>query len=93
MEGKAPSDTVESEAPPLGGRALEAYRRDLPRLLVERPGQWVAYHGDQLIDFAATPPELWQEIRRRHYRRRDCVVMPIEEDDMPEVVDTPYPFG
>src|SRR5947199_2439795 len=29
-----------------------AYKRDLPRLLNERPRQWVAYNGDRCLGFA-----------------------------------------
>lgn len=93
MEGQTPSETVGADAGlSLGERAVRAFERDLPTLLEERPGQWVLYHGDQRIGFARTPPELYQEIERRGFRRRDCVVLPIEEDDMPDVVDSPYPF-
>ena len=28
-------------------QALRAFQRDLPHLWAERPGQWVAYQGDQ----------------------------------------------
>jgi hypothetical protein len=46
-------------------RAEDAFRRDLPQLLEERPGQWVAYHGHQRIGFAATKPQLYQECLNR----------------------------
>jgi hypothetical protein len=51
--------------PALGRLALETFRRDLPRLMKERPGQWVAYHGDRLIGFAKTPTGLYQDFDRR----------------------------
>jgi hypothetical protein len=94
MQGQTPQETAggTEASSALGEQAIRAYERDLPKLLQERPGQWVAYHGDQLIGFARTPPELWQEIGRRGFRGRDCIVLPIEEDSPPEVFDSPYPF-
>lgn len=44
--------SVEQQAD-LAQQALCAFERDLPCLWAERPGQWVAYQGDQLLDFAA----------------------------------------
>jgi hypothetical protein len=91
MQGQTPPETTGTEAPALGLQALEAFRRDLPRLLEEQPGQWVLYHGDQLIGFSRTPPELYKEMDRRGFRGRDCVVRSIEEEP-PDIVDSPYPF-
>ena len=36
----------------LGELAEDAFRRDLPLLLKERPGEWVAYHGDRRVGIA-----------------------------------------
>jgi hypothetical protein len=69
-----------AEKPALKALALATYRRDLPRLLEERPRQWVAYHGDQLVGFAKTDLELYQECERRGYRGRDYLVAPIEPE-------------
>jgi hypothetical protein len=33
-------------------QALQAFLRDLPQLDAQRPGQWVAYHGDRQVGFA-----------------------------------------
>jgi hypothetical protein len=42
----------EEETHPMILKAEAAFRRDLKQLLKERPGQWVAYHGDRRIGFA-----------------------------------------
>jgi hypothetical protein len=92
MNERARKEAVGAEpCPALGRLALETFRRDLPRLLEERPGQWVAYHGDQLIGFAATPPELYEVIHRRGLPGQEYVVCCIEPEP-PDVVDSPYPF-
>jgi hypothetical protein len=76
--GQQPSDPCgrSVELPPAGELPLagvspfilwaeDAFRRDLPQLLSERPGQWVVYHGHQQIGFAATKQQLYQECLNR----------------------------
>ncbi len=77
--------------PALGLLALETFRRDLPRLMAERPGQWVAYHGDKLIGFAATGRELYQQCLRRGLDGQEYLVGRIAPEP-PEIFDSPYPF-
>jgi hypothetical protein len=38
----------------------ETYQRELPTLLEERPGEWVAYRGDQRLGFGTTKTKLYQ---------------------------------
>ncbi len=92
MSEQAQREAVGAEPnPALGQLALETFRRDLPRLMAERPGQWVAYHGDKLIGFAKTPPDLYQELDRRGLDGREYVVYCIEPEP-PREFDSPYPF-
>src|SRR5438045_2730845 len=70
--------TIESRSPtgtngdrPTGNsspakEAVAAFRQHLPRLLEERAGQWVAFHGSRLIGFARTDIELHRECRKRN---------------------------
>jgi hypothetical protein len=58
---------VRASTPPAILQAQEAFRRDRPALLRERPGQWVAYHGDHRIGFGRTQDALWRECRRQGY--------------------------
>jgi hypothetical protein len=48
-------------APPIVLEAGEAFRRDLPQLLRERYGQWVAYHGAKRLGFSTDKTALWNE--------------------------------
>jgi hypothetical protein len=45
----------------LQDQCLRAFQKDLPRLWVERPGQWVAYQAGHVVGFAAHKHELYQE--------------------------------
>jgi hypothetical protein len=62
----------------LGKAAVRAFRRDLLAMLQERPGQWVAYFGDQRIGFAATEEELYRECVRRGLPESDYIIWPVE---------------
>ena len=61
-------------------RCVAAFRRDLPRLLEEHPGQWVAYHLDERvgIDRAKTP--LYQKCLARGLTSNDFIVRRIVPD-------------
>src|SRR5947207_12319766 len=48
-----------------------AYKRDLPRLLKERPGQWIAYSGDRCLGFA----------RREIDLHRRCIKLGLKDDE------------
>ena len=63
---------------PLIREAHEFYERQLPQLLQERPGQWVAYHGAERIGFAATKQEMYQVCRDRGFDLDETLVECIE---------------
>ncbi len=69
--------TVKQQAD-LGQQALRAFERDLPRLWEERPGQWVAYQGDQLLGFAKQKHELYQQCFQMGLTRGEFVIFCIE---------------
>ncbi len=59
-------------------RSLNAFRRDLPALLENHNGQWVAYHGDERIGFGRTQTELYQECVRRGLQRDEFFVCSVD---------------
>jgi hypothetical protein len=69
--------TVQQQAE-LGQQALRAFERDLPRLWAERPGQWVAYRGDQQLDFAVQKHELYHQCFAQGLTREEFVIFCIE---------------
>ena len=60
---------------PLYHRSQEAFYRTLPELLTKHARQWVAFHGEELIGFAATQTDLYQECVRRGLREDEFVVL------------------
>jgi hypothetical protein len=78
-----PFDSERPLAPPIILEAQAAFLRDLPQLLKERYGQWVAYHGAQRIGFGKTQTALWNDCLRQGYEdiliRR---IWPIPESDL-----------
>jgi hypothetical protein len=67
--------------PDLQQQALGAFQRDLPHLWIERPGQWVAYQGDQQLGFAAHKHELYQQCFQRGLQREDFVIFCIQPQE------------
>jgi hypothetical protein len=76
---KPASDEARYDA--LARQAILAFWHDLPQLLQERPGQWVAYHGDRQLGFGATRFELWQECLRKGLVPEEFLVRSIEPED------------
>ncbi len=74
------SEQAPLRIPPLIEQAWVGFRRDLPQLLRERPGQWVAYHGDKQIGFAKTDLELHRERSRRGIEEDEFLVLCIEPE-------------
>jgi hypothetical protein len=77
--------------PPRIVEAQLAFRRDLPQLLHERPGQWVAYHGGQRIGFGRSGRELYEECHRRGLDENEYVVVCIEPEA--DVIELPPSAG
>ena len=62
-------------------QALRAFQRDLPELCAERPGQWVAYQGDQQLGFAGRKHELYQHCFQQGLEREEFVIFCIEPQE------------
>ena len=62
----------------LGQRALRAFERELPQLWEERPGQWVAYRGEERLGFAKQKLELYQRCFDQGLTRDEFVIFCIE---------------
>jgi hypothetical protein len=69
---------IAASTPPEILAAEVTYYRELPELLKERRGQWVAYYGSRRLGFATTEDALWQECERQGYR--DFYVRRVESE-------------
>jgi hypothetical protein len=79
-------DTMHGQREELDQQALLAFQRDLSLLWKERPGQWVAYRGDQQLGFAAQKHELYQRLFQRGLEREEFVVFCIEAQETEMVI-------
>lgn len=68
---------------PMLTRSLEAFRRDLPRLLEAHYGKWVAYRGDERLGLGKTQTELYEQGFARGLKANEFLVCSIE----PEIPD------
>ncbi len=71
---------AEVEIPRAISSAQAAFRRDLPKLLTERQGEWVAYSGDRCLGFGPTKTELYQDCLAQGFRRGEFLVELIEPE-------------
>jgi len=62
---------------PIIHQAVDTFHHDLPELLKEHPGEWVAYHGDRRLRFARSSTELYQDCFRQGYERHQFLVRKI----------------
>lgn len=65
----------------LAQRGLKAFQQDLPHLWAERPGQWVAYHGERQLGFAMHKHELYQHCYQSGMQQDEFVIFCIEPQE------------
>jgi hypothetical protein len=81
-ESHAPDSPIDENRMKLIDVAADAFRRDLPQLLKQKPGKWVGYHGAEVIDFGDEKSELFGRMLQR-FRRDEILVTRIEPDPGP----------
>jgi hypothetical protein len=79
-----------AKVPPLIARGNLQFKRDLPKLLKERPGQWVAYSGELCLGFARKQIDLAEACLRRGLKTDEFVVRYVEPWDPDEVDPEEY---
>jgi hypothetical protein len=70
-----------SELDQLKQDSLQSFLRDLPSLYAERPGQWVAYRGNQRLGFANHKHVLYQQCFDQGLRTNEFVIFCIEPQE------------
>ena len=69
-----PQSAADSAATSVEKQSLDAFYRDLPRLLKMHYWKWVAYHGDQLICVGRTQTELYKKCLRDGLKEDEFIV-------------------
>jgi hypothetical protein len=97
-ERRAQAGEATSAAPIVGippgiRRSQEAFRRNLPELLLDTKlyRRWVAYAGDELIGLSHSQADLYDECLRRGIKEEDFIVGCIVPE-MPRDTDSAPPF-
>jgi hypothetical protein len=70
---------------PLMARAQVRHRRDLPELLKEHPGRWVAYFGDERIALGETKRQLVEKCVQLGLKDDEFLVRAIAAESDPEI--------
>ena len=71
---------------PMIQKALDRHRRDLSELLKTHPKQWVAYHGDQRLEFGRTKHKLYWKYLDRGLSPDELIVLAVEPE-LPDDLD------
>lgn len=58
--------------------ATKAFRKDLPELLKQHPGKWVAYHGSEQFGIAEDDFDLYRACYKQGWKLSEFIVERIE---------------
>ena len=75
------NELIENRVPPLFAKARVRHRRDLPALLSEHPGQFVAYCGEVRIAIRTTATELVEMCMQRGLKDDEFLLEAIIPED------------
>ena len=92
-EGARPAGSnVSRQGPSVFRQGEEAFSRDLPALLKNYAGKWVAYLGAQRLDVADSSSELYRRHAERGINPKDLfveLIHPAADDDTFALTDPP----
>lgn len=74
------------KVPPMIQKALDKHRRDLPELMKTHAYQWVAYHGEQRLEFGRSKRKLYHKYLARGLSIDELVVFGVEPE-LPDEVE------
>ena len=76
----------EHQVPPMIQKALQRHRRDLPGLIKGHAKQWVAYRGDERLEFGKSKRALYHKYLDRGLTLDELVVLGVEPE-LPDELD------
>jgi hypothetical protein len=74
------------KVPPLIQKALERHRRDLPELMKKLANQWVAYRGEERLEFGRSKRMLYHKYLDRGLSVDELIVLAVEPE-LPDELD------
>ena len=72
--------------PPMIHEAIERHRRDLPELMKRHAYQWVAYHGEERLEFGRSKRALYHKYLDRGLKPDELIVLGVEPE-LPDEVE------
>jgi hypothetical protein len=80
-------DLLEVGVSPLIAQAQVRHRRDLPGLVCEHQGDWVAYKGDERLEIGRSKTALYRKYLDRGLARHELLVLCVQPDLFDEQPD------
>jgi hypothetical protein len=79
---RRPEGEPNPEISPMVLRSMQAFWRDLPKLLMKRRNhkKWAAYHGDERLAITRSDVDAYQECFRRGLKHEEIYVGKLEPD-------------
>jgi hypothetical protein len=80
------SSLADIPIPTMIQKALEKHRRDLPELMKKHADQWVAYRGEERLEFGRSKRKLYHKYLDRGLSLDELVVLAVEPE-LPDELD------
>jgi hypothetical protein len=81
-----PSLLADMKVPPMIQKAIERHRHDLPELMKRHADQWVAYRGEQRLEFGRSQRVLYRKYLDRGLSLDELIVLGVEPE-LPDEVE------
>lgn len=81
-----PSLLADLKVPPMIQKAMEKHRRDLPELMKRHADQWVAYRGEERLEFGRSKRALYRKYLDCGLNLDELIVLGVEPE-LPDEVE------
>ena len=78
--GASESPALPDAVSPLIAQSICAFKRELPGLLKDHFGEWVAFQGDRCLGFGTSKTQLYQECFGKGLKRGEFLVECVEPE-------------
>jgi hypothetical protein len=84
--GEESASLSDREVSPIMRRGLAAFQRELPELLENHRGRWVAYHGDHRVALGSSKRQMYQLCLRQNLAPGEFLLR-LVDPEIPEELD------